>query len=63
MRNHKQIRRDRTMYKSNKLLTGIIINANEQKVIFVSEGFRFTFVNTDVSLTDVDLKPDSAGYI
>ncbi len=51
------------MYKSNKLLTGIIINANEQKVIFVSEGFRFTFVNTDVSLTDVDLKPDSDGYI
>ena len=40
------------MYKSNKILTGIIINANEQKVTFVAEGFRFTFVNTDVSLAD-----------
>lgn len=51
------------MYKSNKILTGIIINTNEQKVTFVAEGFRFTFLNTDVSLADVDLKPDSAGYI
>lgn len=51
------------MYKSNKILTGIIMNASKQKVTFIAEGFRITFVNTDVSLANVELKPDSTGYI
>lgn len=51
------------MYQSKKVLTGIIINAKKQKIAFVAEGFRFTFVNTDMSLAGIDLTPDSAGYI
>lgn len=51
------------MYKSNKVLTGIITNASRQKVAFVAEGFRFTFVNANASLADIGLNPDPAGYI
>lgn len=48
---------------TKNILTGIIENKKNQQISFVINDFQITFINTDIRISEVELTPNSDGYI